>query len=72
MSAVKNIHEESWTLVKGYCEDQIKELHIENEGDLDDNGTARVGGEIAMARKILSLADEEIPMELIRNNTYIE
>ena len=72
MSAIKNVFAIEWVAVQEYCEAQIAELHEANESDLSDTETATIRGQIAMARKVMALADEEAPMELVKNNTYLE
>jgi len=72
MSAIKNVFAIEWVAVREYCEAQIAELHEINESDLDASETAAIRGQIAMARKITALADEEAPVELVRSNNYIE
>lgn len=72
MSAIPNIHALEWTIVQEYCEAQIVELHVDNEGDLDEAQTAQIRGQIAMARKVLDLALDDAPLELTRTQTYIE
>jgi hypothetical protein len=72
MSVIENKFAAEWVAVKEYCEAQIEELHEINEGDQGDTETAHIRGQIAMARKIMALADEEAPVELVRSNNYIE
>jgi hypothetical protein len=72
MSAIPNIHALEWTITQEYCEAQIAELHIDNEGDLDEVETAHIRGQLAMARKVLALALDDAPLELTGSNTYIE
>jgi hypothetical protein len=72
MSPALNIHSQEWLVIEAYCKAQIAELHEENESDLDAIQTAMIRGQILFARKVLSLSEDEVPMELVTNNDYIE
>lgn len=72
MSDNLNIHSADWLIIEAYCENQIAELHKENEADLDAVETATIRGQLKMARLILDLAVEDVPIEMVRSNNYIE
>lgn len=72
MSVIQNRNAAEWVAVVEYCEDQIVELHAQNESDLDDKETANIRGQLKMARLILDLANEDVPIEMVRSNNYIE
>jgi hypothetical protein len=72
MSQALNIYSQEWQIIAAFCEEEISALQEQNERDLDDSETASVRGQIRFARKILALADETTPVELISSNNYIE
>ncbi len=65
VSKIQNKQSSEWLTVKKFAESKIQLLHLELEGNKDENQTALIRGKISFARELLRLGDDKKADEVI-------